>query len=743
MIFLSFTLFSLQESDVSDENSTAVEIQPQIMCRPALDKPSTSSCSNKIIIISNEVINLPDCTESNMYNRKSNDCAKTTNKSSRLKDYCFYCDTAVLNFARHLKRNHLMEFDVQKIFSYPANSKQRKDLITALRKKGNFVENGENGKPVKKPAVTEKLLPCPNCYGFYAAKSLWRHKKRCTSDLNSHSQSDAQSFIVRNLTIDKNLRENVFPRMRADDLSLVAKKDSLICEFGARYIKIHREQHFVNVASRKMRELSRLLIKMRNLNPAIKTLLDALKPENYDLLVKATKIVAQFDEENEFYKSPTYAMNMGTSLKQCCDIALLNVYKRKSVSEQISLAGYESDLKTLIHLIDSQWKFDVSSQAANDLNIAKWNKVTLLPLASDLKLLKEFLILKANEAELKLENNPDETAYSVLLETVFCRVILLNRRRPLELQNMLLRTYVDDDHNAQNYEEFNEVVTPTEKILIKTFKRVVVRGKRGRGVPVLFSNDVQKHMETLLKHRNSFVRKENLFLFGNPNTTQPICGYKILKKYSHKCGAKNAAAITCTKLRKHLATLSQIFNMSENDLEQLATFMGHTVGVHRQAYRLPDDIYQTAKISKLLLLMEKGEAGHFKGKTLDEIDIDMEENLIETSDEKEDEATDQSLFAEIEDSIDVCMKTKKRKEQINVQQNSSKEASKPKRTLIPWNEEQKKIVNEHFEQHIKNKLPPKKAECQELKKKFPKILHNKDWLKIKVYVQNKYTKKLK
>lgn len=42
-------------------------------------------------------------------------------------------------------------------------------------------------------------------------------------------------------------------------------------------------------------------------------------------------------------------------------------------------------------------------------------------------------------------------------------------------------------------------------------------------------------------------------------------------------------------------------------------------------FRLPVDIYQTAKVSKLLLMMEKGKLPvEYKGKSLDEIEIDIE-----------------------------------------------------------------------------------------------------------------------
>lgn len=218
------------------------------------------------------------------------------------------------------------------------------------------------------------------------------------------------------------------------------------------------------------------------------------------------------------------------------------------------------------------------------------------------------------------------------METIYCRLILLNRRRPGELQRLLLDTYVNADTNNSNYEEFSDVITPSEKLLVKLFKRIVIRGKRGRGVPVLFSSDIQEHLKILLEHRDRFFKKHNLYLFGNPNTSETICGYKVLSKYAQNSGAKNPGAITSTKLRKHLATLSQVLAMSDNDMEQLAGFMSHTLGVHKGSYRLPNDLYQTAKISKLLLLMEQGKAAEFKGKALTDIELDLEEDLMATQD---------------------------------------------------------------------------------------------------------------
>ncbi|XP_033725863.1 uncharacterized protein LOC117315678 isoform X2 [Pecten maximus] len=49
--------------------------------------------------------------------------------------------------------------------------------------------------------------------------------------------------------------------------------------------------------------------------------------------------------------------------------------------------------------------------------------------------------------------------------------------------------------------------------------------------------------------------------------------------------------------------------------------MGHELAVHRKFYRLPEDVTELAKVSKLLLAVENGCASRFKGKYLDDIDM--------------------------------------------------------------------------------------------------------------------------
>nr|CAH7718936.1 unnamed protein product [Callosobruchus chinensis] len=727
-------------SSDSDEDPTYIpdsysstsddEYIPQPRGGTPIEKSTKSIChdSQKVVILSDVLIKpevtlqysreekLQEVTESpkdmepnedgSSYEGAETHSAASTHKPHRkiirIPDFCYFCDDDVQNFARHILRNHCSEPEVQKIMSLPPKSLERKRLIACLRKKGNYVKNCSTFfKPVHKSYrndTEENYIPCPYCLGSYSRKLLWKHKKVCPQNKDPSLLStlgQGQNLMVPNAKIDFTLKMKVFPRMIADKVSLKVKKDPLICAFGARYINTHREQHQVNVCSRKMRELAKVLMESQKQNSSINNLFDLLQPQHFDTVVYGVKVIAKYDPNNDTYKSPTFAINISRSLKDCCDIAVLHIIKRKQNYLNLSASEAEANVRTFRNLLENMWKYEVSCQASNDLNVKTWNKITIVPLAADLRTFRDYLIEQSNKAFQDLEKNTKNLkAFNLLQETVFCRILLLNRKRV------------------------------AEKVLLKSFKRVVTRGKRGRGVPVLFSKDVQDHIEKILKVRSEFVKATNLFLFASPSSaSQPIVGYKVVRKHAFSCGARNPEALTSTKLRKHLATLTQIFNMSENDIEQLATFMGHTVNVHKQVYRLPDDIYQTAKIAKLLLLMEKGEAGKYKGRTLEEIDLDMNEELLK----KEDVREDHNEF-ENDESLNTDTQTPPNE---NSASSSSKPTKSKKRILIPWTCHQKKVALEFFKDHIRHKRPPKRDECENLKQKFTDLLANKSWEKIK------------
>ncbi|KAG5882547.1 hypothetical protein JTB14_007154 [Gonioctena quinquepunctata] len=202
-----------------------------------------------------------------------------------------------------------------------------------------------------------------------------------------------------------------------------------------------------------------------------------------------------------------------------------------------------------------------------------------------------------------------------------------------------------------------------------------------------------------------------------------------MRKHARKAlgDASEATLLTSTKLRKHLTTMVQILKMDKNELEQLATFVGHTEKTHAQFYRLPDDIYQTPKVRKLLMMAKTNSVEQYKGKSLSEIEIG--ENLIEDADaDNSDEKGGILKNSEMENELNVgcSMIRENNKKHKNTKQDIDTQKKKnTKRTLIPLTEQQKSHVEEFFRKHILKKKAPRKHEVFPLIEKYPIIFKNK------------------
>lgn len=294
-------------------------------------------------------------------------------------------------------------------------------------------------------------------------------------------------------------------------------------------------------------------------------------------------------------------------------------------------------------IIDKQWSYEVSTNSSKEMYQKKWNKPAYLPLTSDIMLFRNHLINIQNGCMKALKNDFNNLkAYKELQESILAQLILLNRRISGEVQRIFLETYISAPSEISQ-EEVESSLSEMERHLTQRFKRIVVRGKRGRGVPILFTPSIQKSIKLLLETRKvtNYIDKQNTYLFALPNSMSCLRGSDAIRKLSKDCGAKNPENLTSTRLRKQVATVAQLLNLSENDIEQLATFMGHSKEVHKQFYRLSESTFQVTKVSKLLLMMEKGQGQEYRGKSLDEIDINID-SLVTDIEESSDEEIDHS-----------------------------------------------------------------------------------------------------
>lgn len=509
----------------------------------------------------------------------------------------------VTHFARHLVRNHKEEGAIQELTALPQNNPRRKILLDTIRRQGNYVLNQNVAilRPIRRPRFnvttteTSEYLACNYCLGYFKRRYLRRHRRTCKLRTNEPSGrenhlSEAQMFSVctgeyKDFYSTLRVTKEVFPIMKNDDVSKAAMGDVLICSFGESQIQKHKRTQIKNVISNKMREMGRLFIALKQSCGAEK-LFDILKPEYFDNFVGATKVISGYNEDERTFRASSLALHMGTNLKNVCNIATKLIIKKSRYLKCENVEQCLKDIKRLKNLIEQHWNSELSSLALKNLQEQQWQKPKLLPLTNDVMQFQQYVISEANIASDNLKNTTEiKKNFRKLTECVLALTLLLNRKRIGEIQYLKLKTYCAKQ-TVSHQSEFLESLTESEKLLSKQFMRVVTGGKGSKPVPILFPTNLQKYIDILLNARTQCVSDKNEYLFANPNTEDRwISGYHTLKKLANESKVNNKDLFTSTRLRKHIATVIQVLNLTSSEMEQFASFMGHTKKTHEEYYR--------------------------------------------------------------------------------------------------------------------------------------------------------------
>ncbi|KAI4827053.1 hypothetical protein KUCAC02_030480 [Chaenocephalus aceratus] len=261
----------------------------------------------------------------------------------------------------------------------------------------------------------------------------------------------------------------------------------------------------------------------------------------------------------------------------------------------------------------------------------KWNNEDSVPLTEDIVTLQNYLRKIEDEAKAEMREHVSATAYKTLSESLLAQIIVFNKRREGEASHLTLETYLKADTGHVN-QDIYETLSPVEKQLSHRLTRIVTRGKRGRKVPVLLTERTKSSLDFLIDKRKEVgILQENPFLFARIGTITNIRGCDCLRQFAEQSKANNPELLRSTKLRKHVATLCQLLDLDNQELEQVARFMGHDIRVHCEYYRQTDKTFQVAKIGKLLFAMEHG-AQSLKGKSLKTLDsVDFGKRHEDTS----------------------------------------------------------------------------------------------------------------
>ncbi|XP_071837284.1 uncharacterized protein [Apostichopus japonicus] len=669
--------------------------------------------------------------------------------------FCVFCMEQKAKLGRHFQSMHAHEPEVQEAFSFSKNSKERKELLQILTNKGNHSHNIEvlnSGTgiliPYKRPPFSvpfERYLPCENCFGYFYDGDMWKHTKKCPakqshSGRNNGLRSRCSLLLPLATKVDEQFKVKVIGIMRRDNISIICRNDEMILTLGQRlFAKLGTDSHNGQYVSQKMREVGRLLKNIQEVDPSLKTLAECIRPSCFDKVVEAVRKCAVYNSSTQQYQIPSLALKLGHSLKKCAAIQKVAGIKL----EDGELKDYAERFEELCNL---EWADSVSSHALSTLYQRKWNKPTILPLSEDVVNLHKHLNVKITESTKRLSTDPDKLAWYSLATATMAKIILFNRRRSGEVQRMPLEDY--QRCNTHTNEDILEDLTEWEKKLCQQLSRVETKGKRGRKVPILLTSEMKEAADTLVETRSSVgVSSTNRYMFARPTlgSKTPLRGSDCLSKMALESGAKCPSALTSTKLRKHIATVSQLFCLKRHELDILANFLGHDIRVHREYYRLPDDTLQMTKVARLLLAMEKGNSNNFRDKKLSEIEVSLDDPCT-SEEELVDEDEEDDLPDEINTGASILAKTcneSKKRSSLQARSHSNLSVRKPdqseQRVVVNkkshWGNKESDAVQDYFDKHIRLGRVPRKDECDKCKKSLAPLLDDKTWknIKYKVY----------
>lgn len=487
---------------------------------------------------------------------------------------------------------------------------ERHQLIAVLRNRGTFLFNTKNAYNNGQLLVTRRpnvnldkhvndYKVCPHCKGFYSKNGLRRHYIKCEKEaVRGEKTLFSTSRRVHGQVhkkADNTLRNVIIPKMRDDDITCIIKYDELAIIYGNKLCTKYRKPHLEYFIRSKLRLIGRLLIEIKKINTSITDFASIFQPLYYDDVVKGVNKVALLNDCLT-YKSPATAFSYGTLLKKCGQILINEHIKSDNEIGQ-------KKVKNFLSLLQEDFSNSVNKTVQENQLEKKRQKKIVLPSNDDIKRLNSFLNKNRDESYIRVKNECSKLNWVALAEFTLISVQVFNRRRAGEIERLTVEdfnTYQTIDQNTDS-DIFNSLTEESKKTA-QQYYRCEIRGKLARNVPVLFHLNHLRAIKLLTQHRVDIgISPNNPYVFavpGGDNKFLRACN--LLRKFSVLCGAKQPSTLRGTQLRKHIATQSVLLDLQENEIADLANFMGHGEKIHKDHYRLPIVTRDIVRMSRLL-----------------------------------------------------------------------------------------------------------------------------------------------
>ena len=366
--------------------------------------------------------------------------------------------------------------------------------------------------------------------------------------------------------------------------------------------------------------MARLIIKYRELHDASVSANELIDPAHWDSIISTVKVLVKYSGIEEV-GIPSLLLRLGRSL------AALASAKR-TVGIKTKNPDIKQDARDFLEILMEEWN-TYANHAQATLEARRDKTPELLPLTKDIQKLRLFLLTEIDKIVSKLEKREVEREekhnliskieFSYLQKLCLVRLITFNARRGGEASKIKLEQWLNCD-KWKREEDIQNIEDPMEKLLAQRLNLVYSKGKRKKRVPTLFTDELSKALRYLVKYRSNVgVLEKNIYLFPCPtrNSKSHIRGCEVLHEISLKASLQNPNLVTSTKIRKHMATVLQLLDMNNAELEWVTEHLGYTADVHKTWYRQEASTIELTKVAKLLIAKDKNV--NFKNKKMKDI----------------------------------------------------------------------------------------------------------------------------
>lgn len=572
-------------------------------------------------------------------------------KLGKRKNNCPYCNQMITNLSRHLVSQHPNEDDVRSYISLNNISPNRRKVLRAavtdiIRHRGNNMYNKDIAEgrrqetfiPARRPSTNEQDVTnvthvvCKHCLGLFKKELLFKHLRNCT-EFSENSQVDcddettrkrmrlvlsqhAQQLVKRNDNASQILKDEVFSKMKKDELSVAIQSDSLICKFGSQFRNTHRSLRQISYCSNRMRALARIYLDMKSSRPdCIKEFSDCIASKHFDLMVHVVRRMCKYNEESGFTGTPSVTPRLCSSLKRCAYILKTEAIKSESLNrEEITEIVYQ--MNNFLHLMEKDWGTQVGTVSEMSRRRRRVVKQDLLPDPDDIRMFSKYINALCPQYVKELEIVPTVKNYERLAKIIIAHIITLNRRRPNETVEITTEEYRTTLDERIDYGEDSQGCVTVEEL--ESSKDLVIfyvaANKNLKKVPVLLTKDFHRALDVLLASQEK-VGVKSKYVFGRPGSIELFDGSAVLREIASKANLKCPASFTANALRHHAATSSQLHAHDGTYTKRLSKFMGHDLQTHEHFYEMPLPLVQKSKVGHKLLQMILPKKGNTSAKT--------------------------------------------------------------------------------------------------------------------------------